>query len=424
MSTQEKWAYLNALCERYECARRAQKSLILDEYCVTAAHSRKYAIRRLGALRRARQNESSPQGQRERSLSSRSRAAPVGNSSMPPKPPAPRKRLGRRAIYTADSALLTALSAIWRAASKPCSKRLVAALPIWLPHYEQAHCKLSKAEHALLLGISPATIDRLLRATREGEREVLRGVSGTTPASELLRGLIPVRTHHKGVAHPGWLEADTVAHCGASIAGEFYWTLNCTDIFSGWIECGAVWNKLALGVREAVSQIQRRLPFALLAFDTDNGSEFINHGLQLYLCQQHPPVDFTRSRPYEKNDQAHVEQKNNSVVRAFLGYTRFDNIALGEKLNALYAHELRDYVNFFLPTLKLVKKDYVEGKIRRRYEQIARTPHQRLISSKRGMTHQSRAQLKAHFEQLNPFTLKLQLDAKLREILNNARCTD
>lgn len=419
MSKQEKRGYLAALCERYAQANRAQKALILDEFCVTSKLSRKYAIRCLARLRRIEQGESCPQGQRERSLSSRSRAAPVGNSLE-----VGRRGVGRPPRYRADTALFEALSAIWQGANRPCSKRLVAALRVWLPHYERAHGALAEAERALLLGISAASVDRLLRATRNRERETLRGLSGTTPASEWLRGLIPVRTHHRGVDRPGLMEADTVAHCGASLAGEFFWTLNCTDIYSGWTECCAVWNKLALGVRAAVAQMETRLPFALSAFDSDNGSEFINHTLQLYFYNHQPRVAFTRSRPYEKNDQAHVEQKNNSVVRAFLGYGRLDNPALADAMNALYAHELRDYVNFFLPTLKLIGKETVNGKIRRRYEAIARTPYQRLISSKRGLTHTKRAALKAHFQQLNPFDLKLKLDAKLRAIFNHARCTD
>ena len=210
MSKQEKRGYLAALCERYAQANRAQKALILDEFCVTSKLSRKYAIRCLARLRRIEQGESCPQGQRERSLSSRSRAAPVGNSLE-----AGRRGVGRPPRYRADTALFEALSAIWQGANRPCSKRLVAALPVWLPHYERAHGALAEAERALLLGISAASVDRLLRATRNRERETLRGLSGTTPASEWLRGLIPVRTHHRGVDRPGLMEADTVAHCGA-----------------------------------------------------------------------------------------------------------------------------------------------------------------------------------------------------------------
>jgi hypothetical protein len=418
MSKQEKRAYLLDLSLRYEGSDRARKALILDEYCATTKLGRNYAIRVLGRLRGEQSRESYPQGQPERSLSSRSRVAPVGNS------PPVRQRCGRKPLYAADASVFAALHSIWRAANKPCSKRLVTTLPLWLPHYERMHGALSPASRKRVLAISPASIDRLLRSTRMAEREALHGLCGTAPAGDYLRSLIPVRTQHKGVDRPGSIEADTVAHCGPAMAGEFFWTLTCTDIYSGWTECAPVWAKRALGVVEAIRAMQARLPFRLTDFDTDNGSEFINHSLQLYFHNQKPAVHFTRSRPYEKNDQAHVEQKNYTAVRHYLHYSRIDNPALGVDIGALFTQEWRDYVNFFLPTLKLVKKEYIGTRTRRFYEPVARTPYQRLMASKHGVSRKSKAALKAHFERLDPFALKIQLDAKLREILNNARCPE
>ena len=334
------------------------------------------------------------------------------------------QRSGRKPVYAADSTVCAAIESIWRAANKPCSKRLVATLPLWLSHYEQTHGALSAASRARVEGISAASIDRLLRATRGAECQALHGLCGTVPATEYLRGLIPVRTHFKGVDRPGFIEADTVAHHGSTIAGAFFWTLTCTDIFSGWSECAPVWAKLALNVVEAATGAQARLPFKLKAFDTDNGSEFINYPLQQYFHNQRPPINFTRSRPYEKNDQAHVEQKNYTVVRQYLGYTRIDNPALAEAISTLFTGSWRDYVNFFLPTLKLIKKEYVGTRVRRIYEHVARTPYERLMASRYGVSSKTKAALKAHFLMLNPFELKLDIDAKLARILNNARYTE
>ena len=415
MSKQEKYAYLLAICPRYATSGRAQKAVILDEYCASTHLGRKYAIAQLSRLRRAhdvQQAEGSPQGRHERLTPISAFAAALA------------QRVGRKPVYAADAAVVAAIESIWRAANKPCSKRLVAALPLWLKYYEEAHGTLSAASRALMRRISPASIDRLLRGTRLRLCQTLHGISGTVPASDYLRGLIPVRTHFKGVDRPGFMEADTVAHCGSSISGEFFWTLTCTDIYSGWTECAPVWSKRAANVVNAVRAAQNRLPFKLKAFDTDNGTEFINYPLQQYFHNQHPAIAFTRSRPYEKNDQAHVEQKNYTVVRQYLGFTRIDNPDLAEPISTLYTETWRDYVNFFLPTLKLTKKEYVGSRVRRIYEPVARTPYARLMSSKFGVSGATKASLKAHFLTLNPFTLKSQLDDKLGYILNNARYTD
>ena len=192
MSKQEKHAYLMAIWSRYAASNRDQKALILDEYCASTQLGRKYAITQLSRLRRVLGVASSPQGQHERSLLSRSRVAPVVNS------PAVVQRLGRKPVYAADTLVVAAIESIWRAANKPCSKRLVATLPLWLKHYEAAHGLLSAASRARVCRISAASIDRLLRGTRLLECQTLHGISGTTPASDYLRGLIPVRTHFKG----------------------------------------------------------------------------------------------------------------------------------------------------------------------------------------------------------------------------------
>ncbi len=400
MSRSERRAYLHAIAARYAVAQRAQKSRMLDEYCATAQVSRKHAIAHIGRTIQALADE----------------AAGVSRASRP--------RTGRPALYTADPQLFAAIHTIWEAAKRPCGKRLAALLPNWLPFYEAEHgVVLARTTRRLVRSISPASIDRLLAPTKRALAERLRGLSGTTPAAEWLRSLVPVRTHHHGVDRPGSFEGDTVAHCGATIAGEFFWTLTTTDIYSGWTECASVWSKLAVGVKAALIGIEERLPFPLTAFDSDNGTEFINYGLQQHFHNHKPPIHFTRSRPYEKNDQAYVEQKNFSVVRQFLGYQRLDNPELNTLLNAFFSRCWRDYVNFFLPTLKLIRKETVGSKTRRVYEPMAQTPYQRVMKS-RHVNSKAKSQLRLHYQTLNPFKLKREIDDTLARIFNNARYAD
>lgn len=220
------------MVERYALAGRIEKGIMLDEYCANALVGRKHAIACLKRLVR---------------VASQPIKAGSAEQTHPPQAHGT-ARLGRPAYYAADGDLVAALHAIWEAAKRPCSKRLVALLPLWLAHYEThtGHL-LSRNTKRAIKAISAATVDRLLAPTRTAERQRLHGLAGTTAASEWLRSLVPVRTHHHEVDRPGSLEADTVAHCGASIAGDFFWTLTCTDIHSGWTECAAVWSKLAVG---------------------------------------------------------------------------------------------------------------------------------------------------------------------------------
>ena len=392
---------------RYGRAGRTLKGTMLDEYCANAGVGRKHAIACLRQMRRATEAHSS-----------------VAELGAVPTASARATRTGRPVHYAADAALVAAIHAIWEAAKRPCSKRLVALLPLWLAHYElEIGTRLSRQTKRAINAISAATVDRLLAPTRASDRQRLHGLAGTTPASVWLRSLVPVRTHHHEVDRPGSLEADTVAHCGASIAGEFFWTLTCTDIHSGWTECASVWSKLAVGIKAAVIAVETRLPFALSAFDTDNGTEFINHSLQLYFATHRPRVNFTRSRPYEKNDQAYVEQKNYSVVRQFLGYQRLDNPDLADTLNTFFTGCWRDYVNFFLPTLKLISKERVGNKTRRIYEPTPQTPYQRILKSK-GVGYNAKRALRLHYQTLNPFDLKQQIDDTLRQIFKPARYAD
>jgi hypothetical protein len=268
---------------------------------------------------------------------------------------------------------------------------------------------MDPAVRALLLEISPATVDRLLH--RERQLTKPRGL-GTTKPGTLLRKQIPVRTFADWNEHrAGFLEVDLVAHCGPSTDGEYLHTLVLTDIHTTWTECVALLNRSQRTVSEAIVQVRQRLPFPLLGLDSDNGSEFINDNLFRYCLEEQ--ITFTRSRPYKKNDQAHVEQKNWTHVRQFVGYGRFEGSAAQQALVALY-EPLRLYMNFFQPTLKLLDKEQVGAHVRKHYD-TAKTPYQRVLDSQE-VSPQTKDQLRLLYESLNPVALLRQLD-RLRDRL-------
>jgi hypothetical protein len=315
MGNQSKKEYLLAIWGRYHRVGRRFKSKILDEFCSVCGYARKYAI---GLLRR--------------------------------KPRQRRQRPGPRPHYGAQ--VLEPLKFIWLKSEQLCSKRLKAALPLWLPFYEQKHGSLAEPVRKKLLRISPATIDRLLKKTRA--RYPGKGLSGTRPG-RLLKVQIPIRTDNRDIDRPGYLEADTVAHCGTSMAGSFIWRATFTDIFSQWTENRAVWNKGSTDVLREVKDLETGLPFELLGFDVDNGSEFLTFHLWRSFLNRPRPIPLTRSRPYRENDQAHVEQKNWTHVRQLLGYQRLERPELIPLMNDLY-RSWGLFHNFFSPTLKLRSK--------------------------------------------------------------------
>jgi hypothetical protein len=382
MGKKERRAYLDAIRKRYAKADRVGKGRILDEFCAVCEFHRKHAIRLLG--------HSGPR---------------------------PGKRAGRPPRY-ADPALLSVLRRIWLACDQMCSKRLKAALPLWLPHYETSYGRLPEPLKARLLALSAATIDRLLKPLRA--RLGRRGLTGTKPGT-LLKTQIPLRTNHWDITRPGFLEADTVAHCGNSLAGSFVWSITLTDICTGWTECRAVWNKGAHGVVEQIRRVEAALPFKLRGFDCDNGSEFLNHHLLRYFAHRRDPVAFTRSRPYHKDDNAHVEQKNWSCVRQLLGYDRLEHPHHVRLINNLYANEWSLYINHFCPSMKLKAKQRDGAKTKRQYHP-PQTPLQRLLAT-RELTKPAKTALRDLHAQLNPFTLKATIETKLRRIFNSVSVT-
>ena len=370
--------YLATMAQRYRAARsRREKSGILTEICATCGFHRKHVIRLLGR-----------RGARRR----------------------PAKHSSRGSSYD-QAAITKPLTKIWLTANLPCSKRLKAILPLWLPGYETLYGPLPTDVRDKLRRISPATIDRVLKHTRI---KYTRHGRSTTKPGTLLRNQIPIATGQWQQQRPGFLEGDTVAHCGTTMAGQFAFTLDCVDIATGWTEQRAVWAKLEAEVVRQMVSIERALPFPLLGFDSDNGSEFINHALVRHFLARQRPVQFTRSRAYRKDDNAHVEQKNWTHVRQWLGYDRLDHPDVVPLLNALYTNEWRLFHNFYCPSVKLLAKERIGSRTARKYDS-PQTPYQRVIASPY-VTDFAKGQLQKIFEHTNPFTLRRAIETRLRRI--------
>lgn len=372
--------YLKQLKNRYKQANRNGKAMILNEFCETSGYHRKHAIRLLAQPKRRRSR------------------------------PQPEAR-GRKKIYSGE-ALLTPLKRIWLATSQSCGKRLKAALPIWIPSYEKNYGALDAKTKTQLLAMSESTIDRILQTERSFFPKRL---SGTKPGS-LLKKHIPVKTDQWNEQQPGFVEADTVAHCGESLIGNFVWSITLTDICSGWTENRAIWNKGADGVVDQIHDIEAALPFIILGFDCDNGTEFLNYHLIRYFHNRSKPVQFTRSRPYHKDDNAHVEQKNWTHVRQLFGYYRIENKMLVDKMNDVYRNECSLLHNYFYPTMKLIDKCRVGSKIIKKHDK-PQTPYQRLMASEHIQPEQ-KERLTNIYKTLNPFELNINLEAKLKNIFS------
>jgi len=384
MSPRSKREYLEAIHPRYKKAFRKEKSNILDEFCLNCGYTRKHAIRLLRHFKRYTK-------------------------------PKPKKR-GRQTIYNKPE-IIRPLKRIWLAANLPCSKILKPLIKLWLPHYHQEFEHLSIEVVQKLLKISPATIDRILKPVRL--KYTGRGRSTTKPGT-LLRKQIPIKTNQWNESKPGFVESDTVAHCGDSISGIYAHTVDMVDIATGWTEQRAVWGKGETGVLQQLSDIEAKLPFPLLGFDSDNGSEFLNHHLYRHFAGRKNPVQFTRSRPYHKDDNAHIEGKNWTKVRQWLGYQRFDKPGIVPLMNNLYrSNAWRLYHNAFLPAMKLLDKQRIADRIIKRHD-TAKTPYQRVLESAH-VSQEVKQNLKEQVMGLNPFKLRKEIDAKLKKIFDAVR---
>ena len=379
MVAQSKREYLARIKDRYWHADRKGKSCILEEFCAVCGHHRKHAIRLLNAEQRRG-----------------------------------KKRPGRPRRYGAE--LIRVLEDIWLNAGCPCSARMAGMIRLWLPWYEKHHGDLDGQSRALLEAIRPRTLDRVLLVARR--RHGHRGLSGTRHGEELLKSVIPIKISHREVDRPGFIQADTVAHGGDSIEGDFVWSLTFTDIFTGWTLNGAVWNKGQAAVFDLLRQLEEQLPFPVLGFHTDNGGEFLNHHLHRYYRERALPVEMTRTRAGRKNDNPHVEQKNYTHVRLLLGYQRIANPDLVQRINRLY--EAANLLgNFFCSTRRLIAKERRGARYYKRYDQPA-TPCERVLAVAQLFPVQQAALITQSMA-LDPYQLRTFIDTQRSKILAQLR---
>jgi hypothetical protein len=320
--------------------------------------------------------------------------------------------LGRPRTYDPDK-LLPPLKAVWLSALQPCGVRLKACLPEWLPAYEEDQQRLHPDVRAALLSASHATLDRLLQPVRVAHRR-----RATTRPGTLLRQQIPLRTEWTEDT-PGFLEVDTVALCGGTPDDRHGWMFDGVDIHTTWNEMRALPNRSEAATLQQIRDVEESLPFPLCGVDSDNGGEFINHHLAKHLQQRPKPIAFTRSRPYRKNDNAHIEQKNYTQVRLWFGYERYDNPAVVPLINALCRGALNQLLNYFLPTMKLESKARMGRQVIRKYGKAA-TPLSRVLACAE-VSAETKSRLEAEKKTLNPFALRREVDRQMKGIEQQRR---
>jgi len=359
--------HIKRIEDRYRDSDKAAKKIILNEFCHTRGISRKYAIRLLGG-----------------------KVTPSG------------KRAGRPPKY--NGKLVKHLMVLWVSMERIHPKRMKAALPLWLPFYRDPEFDLKlKAE---LLTMSASTIARFLKRGRK----TLKGLSATRKA-KFFKYKIPLHAFGEKIVNAGHVAADTVAHCGDSLSGNFANSLTVTDRLTTWTENRAIFTKKERKMEKALASIEVDLPFQILSIQSDCGTEFLNYAIMKYLQNRPRPVIMTRSRPYHKNDNAHVEQKNNTHVRNVFGYDRIEHASLVELMNEIYRDYWNPLNNFFLPSMKLKEKERNGARITKRYGEPM-TPYQRLMLAS-NVSEEKKNELKIRFKSMNPFELKRGLEKKL-----------
>jgi hypothetical protein len=381
LTMKEKQSLTRITSTRYRKSGKKEKSVILNEFCQSTGYNRKYALHLLANWGKSEVIKLAGEMVRLKA-DTRKR----------------RKGGGRKVLYGPE--VIASLRVIWAFFWYRCGKLLaplmreqMGFLEAWAPFH------ITPAIREKLLMISPATIDRALKNDRE--KLAVRGICGTKPG-KLLKKHIPIRTYFPwDERKPGFFEIDTVHHCGERDAGEFCLTLDATDVASGWVELRPLLNKAQKWVMEALPLILSTLPFPLLGLDSDNGSEFINHTLASW-CET-SRISFTRTRPYHKNDNCFVEQKNRSCVRSYVGYRRFDTPSEYQALAAVY-RSLCPLLNYFLPTIKLIDKSRVGAKVRKIYDKPM-SPYQRLMASP-DLSGTAKAELARRYHSYNPVLLQ------------------
>ena len=377
--------YLTQIYHRYHKASSQEKTMILDEFCKVCGYVRKYAIRKLNA--------------------------PLPDDDKP-KPASPKNRMQ---TYLKET--ISMLEIMWEATNYICSVRLHAAIPIWMPHLKRQY-HLSDKVSKQLMAISPSTIDRRLKEKKQKHK---RQIYGTTKPGSLLKHQIPIKTDHWNVKEPGFTEIDLVSHSGDCADGDFIHSCNMTDILSTWTETRAIMGKGRFATLDTIEEVQKTLPFKIKGIDSDNGSEFINYHLFAF-CEKNK-IQFTRSRPYKKDDNAHIEQKNWTHVRKTFGYQRYDSQQALNAMNDLYRNELSLIQNLFMPSQKLIKKVRIGSRYVRKYD-MPQTPLQRLCASNsKNIDHAKLRRFVELFKSLDPFMLSMTIDDKIKRVYRLASRT-
>jgi IS30 family transposase len=359
--------YIKRITERYREASKSKKSVMLTEVCLTWNIERKHAIKLLNGKR--------------------------GGSG---------KKAGRKSQY--DERLVKHLTVLWDSMERIHPKRVKAALPIWIPFYRDP--EFDPNLKFQLLKMSASTIERFLKKGRK----VIKGLS-LTRRSKFFRYRIPLTNTNEKIVNVGHVAADTVAHCGDDISGSFAWSLTVTERLTGWTENRSMPDKLAKSVKKAMNSIEQDIPFKISSIQTDCGTEFLNYMMMKYFQQRPAPVIMSRSRPYQKNDNAHVEQKNYTHVRECFGYERIHNLGLVDLMNEIYRDYWNPLHNFFLPQMQLLSKERIGSRIKKKYD-FPKTPYERLKLAP-NVTEDVKVRLEIRMKSLNPFDLKRGLEQKL-----------
>lgn len=367
MKTRARDEHIKRLKERYKNSSRAAKKFILNDICLTWGINRKHAIKLLNGTKG--------------------------------KPGAKR---GRKARY--DDALVRHVFVLWSSMERICAKRMKAALPIWLSFYRDP--EFDPNLKFQLLKMSASTLERFLKRGRK----TLKGLS-TTKRAKFFRYKIPIIPENGKIVNVGHVAADTVAHCGDKINGSYVWSITMTDRLTGWTENRAFHQKTARNVVKAMHSMESGLPFRIRSIQTDCGTEFLNYTVLQYWQQRPSPVLVSRSRPYHKNDNAHVEQKNFTHVREVFGYERIEDQDLVNLMNEIYRDYWNPLHNFFLPQMQLLTKERVGSKITKKHD-FPKTPYERLKLCK-GTSEEGLLELERRYKSMNPFELKKALERKL-----------
>ena len=378
MSNISKKEYLESCRQRYLSRNRAGRSAMIDEIIDAFGWDRKHAIKALNGKvthgTKAQKRGSKPtHGEAERAI----------------------------------------IIHIWKHSEQPCGVRLKETLPLWLSSYERRHGDIGAAMRTRLLGYSARTLERITQPHRATSETRWKGRK-TGRASNRIKKFVPIRCGPQEFDEPGWIEADTVSHGGGSSSGAFLWSLTLTDFHSGWTELAALWGNSGGEVRVGLERIEKRMPFPMLGFDCDNGSEFLNEILEAYLLKRKRSIEWTRSRAYKKNDQAHVEQKNFTHVRQLLGYGRFGDLALKAMVDELYEKAWLPMRNYFTPVMKLLSKERIGGKVRKKYDKPA-SPCDRLLACEK-VSEATKKQLREKRSELDPLELAEEVERRLSEI--------